>query len=121
MRRQLIVVARLAALLTVRLVQLKLAQRAVRGLTHERLPARRVCVAETALQGVGVEESSAPRCLECNRGHTLCHLRSCRVRTSVSRGTDDFPTQLHDRRRQKRLSRKFFWRDGDWRCEPSLA
>src|SRR5262249_11556773 len=37
-----------------------------------------------------------------------CDLLSCRVRTSVSRGTDDFPAQLHDRRRQKRLGHQFF-------------
>jgi hypothetical protein len=31
-----------------------------------------------------------------------------RVRSSISRGTDDFPAQLHDRRRQKRFGRQFF-------------
>src|SRR6266702_4586372 len=37
-----------------------------------------------------------------------CDLLCCRVRTSVSRGTDDFPAQLHERRRQKRLGGQFF-------------
>jgi len=53
-------------------------------------------------------KSTATRRLECKRGHTLCQLLSCRVRTSVNRGTDDFPAQLHDRRRQKRLGRQIF-------------
>ena len=48
-----------------------------------------------------------------------CDLLSRRVRTSVSCGTDDSSSAARPQTAET-SRRTVFWRDGDWRCEPSL-